>query len=182
MIYIERLWELFLAFLISNILGYGGGPASIPLVYDEVVTNYNIVTPQQFSNALAIGNALPGPISTKLAAVIGYSGAGILGACVALFATVFPSIVALLLLVKIVSKYKESKSIKGMTLFVQPVIAMLMLVLTWSMGKQSVLDIGWLQTIGIALFALLALQRWKWHPAIVIVIAFAYGGIILPLT
>jgi len=178
---IEHLWEIFLAFLVSNILGYGGGPASIPLVYDQVVTNYNLITPQQFSNALAISNALPGPIATKLAAVIGYSGAGVLGALVALFATTFPSIVALLLLVKVVAKYKESQSVKGITLFVQPVIAMLMLILTWNMSKQSALDIGWLQTTLIAIFAFIAMQRWKWHPAIVILLAFAYGGVVLPL-
>jgi len=176
----EQLWEIFVAFFISNILGYGGGPASIPLIYDEVVTHYNIVTPQQFSNALAIGNALPGPIATKLAAVIGYSGAGVIGALVALFATVFPSIIALMILVKLVAKYKESEGVRGITLFVQPVIAMLMLVLTWNMSQNSAIDIGWLQTIIIALFAFIAMQRWKWHPAIVIVIAFAYGGIILP--
>lgn len=178
---IQRLWEIFLAFFVSNILGYGGGPASIPLIYDEVVTNYNIVTAQEFSNALAIGNALPGPIATKLAAVIGYAGAGVLGAVVALIATVFPSIIALLILMKLISKYKESKSVKGITLFVQPVIAMLMLVLTWNMSKQSVGNIGWLQTAIIALFALVAMQKWKWHPALVVVIAFAYGGIVLPL-
>ncbi|WP_373308348.1 chromate transporter, partial [Virgibacillus salexigens] len=31
-------WEIFLAFFIPGILGYGGGPASIPLVENEVVT------------------------------------------------------------------------------------------------------------------------------------------------
>ena len=31
---------VFLAFFIANILGYGGGPASIPLMYDQIVTRY----------------------------------------------------------------------------------------------------------------------------------------------
>jgi chromate transporter len=34
-------WHLFLAFFISGILGYGGGPASIPLVEHEVVGTMN---------------------------------------------------------------------------------------------------------------------------------------------
>ncbi|MED0768399.1 chromate transporter, partial [Bacillus atrophaeus] len=32
---------VFLAFFIANVLGYGGGPASIPLMFEEVVNRYN---------------------------------------------------------------------------------------------------------------------------------------------
>ncbi|MBW7458094.1 chromate transporter, partial [Paenibacillus sepulcri] len=64
--------HLFLGFLISNVLGYGGGPASIPLMYQEIVTHYGWLTDPQFSNMLALGNALPGPIATKIAAYVGY--------------------------------------------------------------------------------------------------------------
>jgi len=40
MIYIQ----LFMAFFVSNILGYGGGPASIPLIQKEVVDRYHWLT------------------------------------------------------------------------------------------------------------------------------------------
>lgn len=58
MIYIQ----IFLAFFIPGILGYGGGPASIPLVEQEVVRNYGWMDSQQFAEVLALGNGLPGPI------------------------------------------------------------------------------------------------------------------------
>lgn len=60
-------WQLFLAFFIPGILGYGGGPASIPLVEHEVVENYEWMTTQEFSEVVALGNSLPGPIATKMA-------------------------------------------------------------------------------------------------------------------
>src|SRR5690606_41852890 len=95
-----EVFSIFIAFLISNILGYGGGPASIPLIYEEVVERYSFVTQTDFSNIIALGNALPGPIATKIAAYIGFHTAGIIGSLAALAATIIPSIVALIFLLK----------------------------------------------------------------------------------
>ncbi|HBM28961.1 MAG TPA: transporter, partial [Halomonas sp.] len=52
-------WDLFLAFFIPNIIGYGGGPAIIPLIEAEVVGRYGWMTSQGFAETLALGNALP---------------------------------------------------------------------------------------------------------------------------
>jgi len=176
-----ELLRLFLAFLVSNILGYGGGPASIPLIYEEVVEHYNIVSQAEFSNIIALGNALPGPIATKIAAYVGYSGGGLLGSLIALIATIVPSILALIVMLKALRKYRDSKAVKGIGLFVQPVIAVLMIVLTWEMVDDSVIDIGWIQTVLLALVAWWAMAIKKIHPAIVVVAAFAYGAIVIPL-
>lgn len=62
---------LFWAFFLSNLLGYGGGPASIPLNYEEIVNHFHWMTNEGFSNMLALANALPGPIATKIAAYVG---------------------------------------------------------------------------------------------------------------
>ena len=92
MIYVQ----IFLAFFIPGIIGYGGGPASIPLIENEVVDTYGWMTTAEFSDTLALGNALPGPIATKIAAYIGYNQAGVLGAGVALFAIIGPSLILML--------------------------------------------------------------------------------------
>lgn len=63
-------WEIFLAFFIPGILGYGGGPASIPLVENEVVHRYGWLSVSEFSEVLALGNALPGPIATDRKSVV----------------------------------------------------------------------------------------------------------------
>ncbi|RKJ34138.1 chromate transporter, partial [Butyricicoccus sp. 1XD8-22] len=75
MIYIQ----IFLAFFYPGILGYGGGPATIPLIEHEVVENYGWMTTSEFSEVLALGNSLPGPIATKMAGFIGYEVGGVLG-------------------------------------------------------------------------------------------------------
>ncbi|GIP18733.1 putative transporter YwrA [Paenibacillus montaniterrae] len=176
-----ELFRLFMAFLVSNILGYGGGPASIPLTYAEVVDRYAFVTPTDFSNIIALGNALPGPIATKIAAYVGYNAGGVFGSFVAQAATVVPSIIALIMMLKLLQKHRESKIVKGIGLLVQPVIAVLMAVLTWDMVHDSLIDIGWLQTILLAAIAWWAMAVKKIHPAFVVVAAFLYGGIVIPL-
>ncbi|MDQ0113464.1 chromate transporter [Paenibacillus harenae] len=172
--------NLIIGFFIANVLGYGGGPASIPLMYREIVTNHEWTTPTEFSNILALGNALPGPIATKIAAFVGYDVAGWGGTLLALAATVVPSAVALILLLKVLQKHRQSPVVKGMTLLVQPVIAIMMLLLTWQMAESSVESIGLIQSLIIAAVAFWAMQFRKIHPAIVIVAAFIYGGLVIP--
>jgi len=77
------LLHVFWAFFIPSILGYGGGPPIIPLLQAEVVDHYGWMTLEQFGDVLALGNALPSPIATKLAGYIGYQVAGIPRAIVA---------------------------------------------------------------------------------------------------
>lgn len=172
--------NLFIGFFLANVLGYGGGPASIPLMYEEIVKHHHWLTNIEFSNMLALGNALPGPIATKIAAYVGYDVYGWWGFFIALFATVFPSAIALILLLRLIQRHRQSLIVKGMTLLVQPVIAIMMAVLTWKMLKDATLSIGIWQSLIIALIALLALTKWKVHPALLIIAAFTYGGLILP--
>lgn len=171
--------ELFISFFVANVLGYGGGPASIPLMYEEVVTRRAWLSDMDFSNMLALANALPGPIATKIAAFVGYGVSGWIGLVSALTATVVPSAVALILLLKLLQKYRTSMVVKGMTLLVQPVIAVMMLTLTWQMGKSSMDSVGTIQTLAIAAVAFWAMNIRKIHPALVILAAFVYGAIVL---
>jgi chromate transporter len=171
--------NLFIGFFIANVLGYGGGPSSIPLMYQEIVTHHHWINNAQFSNMLALGNALPGPIATKIAAYVGYDIAGWFGVFISLIATILPSALALIILLKILQRYRQSSIVKGMTLLVQPVIAIMMLVLTWNNAADSVVSIGFLQFFGIALVSWYFMTLKKVHPALLIISAFIYGGVVL---
>lgn len=172
-------WQLFMAFFVSNILGYGGGPASIPLIQKEVVDRYGWLTVNEFSEMLAIGNALPGPIATKMAGFIGYQEAGILGAFVSLLATIAPSVILLVVLLRILYKYKDSPNVKKMTNFIRPVIAVLLGVMAYDFFASSYVDSGVLQTLFLIITSFVLMERLRVHPAIVIVGALAYGAIFL---
>ena len=172
-------WKLFIAFFIPGILGYGGGPASIPLIENEVVQNNGWMDVQEFSEVLALGNSLPGPIATKMAGYIGYDVAGIPGAIVGVFATVAPSLLLMIFLLGILFKYKDSPKVKRMTLYVRPVIAVLLGVMAWRFFLESYIGIGLWQTALLLVVSYVLMEQIKIHPAFVIVGALIYGGFVL---
>jgi chromate transporter len=175
MIYVQ----IFLAFFIPGILGYGGGPASIPLVENEVVDNYEWLTVNEFSEVLAMGNALPGPIATKMAGYIGFQQAGVLGATVGVFATVAPSLILMITLLGLLMKYKESPRVKRMTTYIRPVIAVLLGIMTYDFFFSAYKGVGIWQTLFIGLLSFFLMEKFKVHPAYVIAGALVYGGLVL---
>ncbi len=171
--------QVFLAFFVPGILGYGGGPSTIPLVEYEVVSRYGWMTVSEFAEILALGNALPGPIATKMAGFIGYQQAGILGSAIGVFATVAPSMAAMILLLGILMRYRNSPRVRAMTMLIRPAIAVLLGVLTFRMFRGSYLDVGAIQTFGMAAVAFLLMVWRRVHPAYVIVGAMVYGAVVL---
>ncbi|HKZ86978.1 MAG TPA: chromate transporter [Anaerolineae bacterium] len=95
--YLALLLKLFLVFSKVGLLAWGGGPSMIPLMQQEVLAQ-GWLTPEGFIDALALGNALPGPIATKMSIYVGYEQAGILGAIAAVSGTIAPSGVLMLIL------------------------------------------------------------------------------------
>jgi chromate transporter len=172
-------WHIFLAFFIPGIVGYGGGPSSIPLVENEVVGRYGWMDVQEFSEVLALGNALPGPIATKMAGYIGYEQGGILGSIVAIFATVAPSLILMIVLLGILYRYKESPKVKRMTNYVRPTIAALLGVMAFNFFATSYANTNLLQTIFLIAASYLLLEKLKIHPAYVILSSLVFGGLFL---
>ncbi|WP_088014451.1 chromate transporter [Gottfriedia acidiceleris] len=172
-------WKIFLAFFLPGIFGYGGGPASIPLIENEVVDKYGWLTSVEFSNVLALGNALPGPIATKMAGYIGYVEGGVFGSFVGLFASIAPSLILMIALLSILMKHKNSPKVKKMTSLVRPLIAVLLGIMAFDFFNDSYNGVGVTQTIIISVLSLLFLERWKIHPAYVIGGALVYGAVFL---
>ncbi|MFX3624852.1 MAG: chromate transporter [Ectobacillus sp.] len=169
--------DIFVAFFISNILGYGGGPATIPLIQQEVVNRYHWLTNQEFNEVLAMGNALPGPIATKMAGYIGYQQGGIFGSFLAVFATVAPSLLLMLMLMGILYKFRNSPQVKRMTLYVKPTIAVLLGIMAFQSFNESYFQIGIGQTLFLVAGSYLLLEKVKVHPALVVLATLIYGAI-----
>ncbi|MEH7438953.1 chromate transporter [Neobacillus drentensis] len=172
-------WHIFLAFFIPGIVGYGGGPASIPLVENEVVDHYGWMTVPEFSEVLALGNSLPGPIATKMAGYIGYEQGGVLGSIVGIFATVAPSLLLMIVLLGLLYKYKDSPKVKRMTNYIRPTIAVMLGVMAFSFFSTSYSDTGVLQTVILIGVSFFLLEKLKVHPAYVIMGSLIYGGVFL---
>lgn len=172
-------WHIFLAFFIPGIIGYGGGPASIPLVENEVVHHYGWLTVHEFSEVIALGNALPGPIATKMAGYIGYLQGGIFGAIIGVFATVAPSLILMIALLSLLYRFKDSPKVKQMTMLIRPTIAILLGLMAYRFFITSYEGSGTFQTTFLVILSYFLLERLKIHPAYVIAGALGYGAIFL---
>lgn len=170
------LWHVFLAFFIPGILGYGGGPASIPLIENEVVGHYHWMTVTRFSNVLAFGNSLPGPIAPQMAGYIGYQVAGVPGSFVALFATIAPSLILLIVLLRILYKFKDSPKVKWLTLLIRPIIVVMLGMMAYNFFSTSFHSSGWLPLVLIGAVSFVLMQRFRIHPAFVIAGALLIGA------
>ncbi|MEG0383482.1 chromate transporter [Solibacillus cecembensis] len=172
-------FHLFLAFFFPNILGYGGGPSAIPLIEIEVVDKYGWMTNTEFSELIALANSLPGPIATKLAGYIGYSVAGVTGSAVALFATIAPSLILMIVLLNLLFKYRHSTRVKRLSSYVLPAIAVLLLTLTFDFLKTSYDLNNIIPTVLLVVGGYFALEKYKVHPAFVILTGLIIGGLFL---
>ncbi|MDF0726571.1 chromate transporter [Cytobacillus sp. S13-E01] len=163
-------WHLFLAFLKVGLLGYGGGPSSIPLVHKEVVATYKWMDTDEFADVLALGNTLPGPIATKMAGYIGYRVAGIWGMINAIIATIVPTIILMIIILTSLTSFKDQPWVAGMTKAVVPVVGVMLAVLTWQFFDGAKKGMGWVRTAGLGVLSLVLLELFGLHPGILITI------------
>ena len=172
-------WKIFYSNFISNLLGYGGGPATIPLLEYEVVDRYGWFTNQEFSEMVALGNGLPGPISTKLAAYIGYNQGGIFGSLIALIGSIVPSLLLMLVLLGFLMKYKDSPKVQKLTQIIRPTIAVLLGMMTYDFFFDSFQGVGVIHTGILIVAGYFLLEVRKISPAYVVLGALTYGAIFL---
>lgn len=168
--------QLSWAMMKTGVLGYGGGPSVIPLIRYEAVSYYKWLDDDEFGEILALANALPGPIATKMAAYLGYRLKGWFGAVVAVLAHILPSSVAVVALLSAVQWLSGSAVVQGMIGAVIPVIAVMLGVMAYEFGEKAVKGLGIYAGIGSFALAFGLLQLVQLHPAVVIVLFLAYGA------
>ncbi|WP_144520493.1 chromate transporter [Bacillus pumilus] len=168
--------ELIIAMVRTGILGFGGGPSVIPLIRHEAVVKYHWVNDDEFGETLAIANALPGPIATKMSAYLGYRLKGVSGAIVATAAHILPTCLAMVALVTLVSVLSSSQIIQNMIGAVTPVIAVLLGIMAYEFGQKTLKGFGMIFGITLFLLAFIGLQVLSIHPGIIVIIFLCYGA------
>lgn len=173
---LQTYWHLLVAFFRAGILGYGGGPSSIPLVQIEAVKNYGWLTVDEFAEVLAMGNALPGPIATKMAAYIGFKVAGWLGSLIAVIGMIGPTFIAMVLLYRFLDVFKGNPYIGGMVAAVKPLVIVLLLMLVMDMWPKSMTG---LMTFAIAGVTFILMKYFNAHPGLVVLGTLIFGAVFM---
>ena len=165
-------WSLFTAFFKVGLFGYGGGPSMLPLIEREIVENHAWLSPEEFIDAIAMANTLPGPIATKMALCIGIRTAGAAGAAVSLIAMLLPSTIAISILTVLYYRYRNVPTVQGIVRGVRPVVVALLMVTVAHLAPRSVMT--W-DTFLIALVTFLVVFYLRIHPIYTIAVAAVIG-------
>ncbi|MFZ5809152.1 MAG: chromate transporter [Chloroflexota bacterium] len=138
------LWQIFILFTRVAMFSWGGGPASLALMQRET-TSAGWVTSDEFADAVAVGNALPGPIAPQVSAFVGYKLAGVPGAISAAAGTVLPTTVLMLIMVIFFYNIKDSQTVQAMLRAVRPAVVGLLLWTAYDMAYSvwGVKRLGW---------------------------------------
>ena len=95
-----------------DLFAFGGGFASVPLMFQEVVTARNWLPANVFMDGIVLGQLTPGPIVIT-ATFVGHQMAGVLGAVAATLCIFSPSLFLLLLVEPWFSRFSASPVFKG---------------------------------------------------------------------
>lgn len=157
------LWSIFILFTRVALFSWGGGMASLALMQRET-TAAGWVTPEEFADGVAVGNALPGPIAPQVSAFIGFKLAGTTGAIIAVLGTVVPTTLLMLVMVTTFFSIKDSPAMKAVLNGLRPAVVGLLIWTAYDIAR-SVFKAGG-QGWGQALLS-------GWDKIIFIVVTFA---------
>lgn len=178
----EQYRQLIWAMVKTGVIGFGGGPSVVPLIRHEAVQQYRWLNDDEFGEIFVLANTLPGPIATKMAGYLGYQLKGVPGAIVAVLAHIFPSSLAMIVCMSMVSFFSSSPIVQGMISAVVPVVAVMLGMMAYEFAEKAVKGLGILAGAGSFALALALLAWIDWHPAIVILLFMLYGSFHFSLT
>jgi chromate transporter len=148
---------LFLIFLKVGAVLYGSGYVLLAFLRADLVTRLGWLTDQQLLDAITIGQLTPGPVFTT-ATFIGYILGDLPGALLATLGIFLPSFIFVAVSNPIIPRLRHSAWAGGFLDGVNAAALGLMAVVTWQLGRASLVD---LPTIGLALMAAGLLFRFK---------------------
>lgn len=150
--------RLFLSFLKIGSVVFGSGYVLLAFLQTEFVAHLHWLTNQQLLDAVAVGQFTPGPVFTT-ATFIGYVVAGGTGAVVATVGIFLPGFVLVAVSGPLIPRLRRSPVFAAALDGVVAGSLALMAVVTWQLGRASIVDwttltIFFASLIGLVLFRL----------------------------
>lgn len=167
--------DIFFAFFRIGMFGYGGGLTMLPVFFREVVEKYQWITNEEFSDILAMGNVLPGPIIVKIAGYIGYRVGGLWGCINAIVAMISFNVILMIVSVTFLFQNESQSWIGGVGKGVTPVIGAMLGSLTWKFLRECKEKMGWESTFFFSGISVVVILYFHFHPAWVIISILAFA-------
>ena len=180
---LRMMWEFFKA----GLFAIGGGMATIPFL-QEMARIYGWFTEADLLDMIAVSESTPGAIGINIATYAGYKSYGTPGAILATLSLITGPIIIVLIISRMIAKFKNSRTIKNMFTTIRPATAGLILGAMSSVMVLTLFNVDLFKASGnimdlfkpipIALFAvfLFALLKYKKiHPLAIIGISVIMG-------
>lgn len=181
------LLKLFFAFIQVGMFSVGGGYAAIPLIQEQIVNIYGMMTMEEFSDLITVAEMTPGPISINSATFVGMRLAGIPGVLLCSIGCIIPSFCICLTLAHFYYKYRTVSGVQVVLGALRPAVvaligsagaSILMLGLFQTDIKNVVLSNIRLVELGIFVIALFILRKFK-VSAISIILGSGVAGTLI---
>lgn len=119
------LLKLFFAFIQVGLFSVGGGYAAIPLIQEQIVNIYGLMSLEEFSDLITIAEMTPGPISINSSTFVGTRLAGPLGAIICTLGCIIPSFIICLTLAHFYYKYRNLEGVQTVLSSLRPAVVAL---------------------------------------------------------
>jgi len=111
--------QLFFEFLKVGLFAVGGGMATFPFLTD-LADKTGWYTQQQLIDMIAIAESTPGPIGVNTATYVGFTTAGLPGALIASLGLITPSVIIVLIIARVLARFKDSKLVQDVFYGLRP--------------------------------------------------------------
>lgn len=185
MIYLLLYFEFFKVAIFT----FGGGYASLPLIYDAVVQNNAWITAQQYADIIALEGMAPGPMAINVATFVGALIAGTPGSIIATLGLCTPAMFICIFVTRFYLKYKEQNLVKSILFSLRPTAVGLIAAAAVTIFLMGIFNHGDGSIVAqnfniwsVFIFAggLYCLRKSKINELWLIVIGFAIGVILYP--
>jgi chromate transporter len=149
----KSLLELAQLFLKLGTVAFGGPPAHIAMMEDEVVSRRGWLSREQFLDFLGAANLIPGPTSTEMAIHVGRARAGWPGLVVAGVSFILPASVMVAGLAWAYVRFGSLPQVTGVLYGVKPIVIALIVQAIFKLGKSAVKSV---ELAAVGAFAVLA--------------------------
>ncbi len=167
----NTLLHIFLYFFKTGSVMFGSAMVLFALIEKDVTTRFGWVTMQQLTDAIAVGQITPGPV-TSASAFVGYLVGGLPGSALAMIGVFLPSFLIVILTAPMLAKMQNSRVAKAFLKGVNAGVVALILAVVWVLSQNGLTDIWTVLLLGLGLFALIKLQ---WQPFVVVLIGLVIG-------
>lgn len=170
------LLRLYFEFFKTGLLAVGGGLATLPFLY-TLGEKTGWFTHTDVTNLIAISESTPGPIGINAATYVGFLSAGVPGAIIATFGLVTPAIIIIILISKVLTRFRDSKLVESIFFGLRPASTALISSAGLLVARSTFLlntAIRWPQVI-LGVILLFMTQKTNWHPVVYIALATAAG-------